>query len=769
MEHESQFGPLRGLRVLETATGVAGPYAGRLLAMLGATVAKVEPEGGDPARRLSADGEPQRDPSPVFVHLNAGKRLLSPDAAAVPELLEWADVVLSDRVRGEFGPWELRAGVAEPPLLVSVTAWGLDADSAGEPSDEMLVQAASGLLAATCHEDGGPDRFPGWQTQYLAGTYAAAAALAGRPGGHAETTWLAAAASAVESQAAAALYAATSANAADPEEERRQAGFQTRTFPSGVFRCADGFVVPGTVRGEDWNRQCLLYDRGDLLRDERFVWARRWANRELLRGELAGWYAGRTRGEVFDAGLAAGWSVGKVLDAADALDDPHLAAREFLGEVRGASAGRAIVRPWRDPATPAPRSARLSEPAGDNGWFRSGADRDRPPLLPRLPDPHRLRVLELTWAWAGPLAGRLLGALGADVVRVESGRHPDGWRTRFRFAETGAPLPEGAASDEYTWDAAAQFNSVNRNKRAVSLDLSAPDGNRVFRELVDAADVLVVNMNHRVLEDRGVAAHVRARVAEGLVLVTMPALGSSGPHRAMPGFGMLTEAMGGFAARYGPPSAGAEVSPTYYPDAVAGAHAAVAVLSGLAARATTGRGREIDLSQQETLWLQLGEGIVLASREGRSPRRIGNSEPDVPAGVLATSDGYVAFVGGAADERWAAEHDSETVVEALRQKGFRAERMRSVRELFENGELRWAERVRHPVTGERGYLGIPVGMDGKGLATVRPAPCYDQHTDEVLTEWLEMPPEELAALRAAEAIGTVPRQPYRVRKARRAS
>lgn len=765
MEHGSQFGPLRGLRVLETATGVAGPYAGRLLAMLGATVAKVEPAGGDPARRLSVDGERQQEPSPVFVHLNAGKRLLSAASAAVPELLEWADVVLSDRVRREFGPWELRDGAADPPLLVSVTAWGVDAETAGEPSDEMLVQAASGLLAATCHEDGGPDRFPGWQTQYLAGTYAAAAALAGRPGGHAETTWQAAAASAVESQAAAALYAATSGNA-DPEEERRQAGFQTRTFPSGVFRCADGFVVPGTVRGEDWNRQCLLYDRGDLLRDERFVWARRWANRELLRGELAGWYAERTRREVFEAGLAAGWSVGKVLDAADALDDPHLSAREFLGAVRGAAAGRAIVRPWRDPAAPAPRSVRLAEAGEDDGRCDPGEARDR---LPRLPDPHRLRVLELTWAWAGPLAGRLLGALGADVVRVESGRHPDGWRTRFRFAETGAPLPEGADPDHYTWDAAAQFNSVNRNKRAVSLDLSAPDGNRIFRELVDTADVLVVNMNHRVLEDRGVAAHVRARVAEGLVLVTMPALGSSGPHRAMPGFGMLTEAMGGFAARYGPPSAGAEVSPTYYPDAVAGAHAAVAVLSGLAARTVTGRGCEVDLSQQETLWLQLGEGIVLASREGRPPRRIGNSEPDVPAGVLATADGYVAYAGAAADARWAARHSSTTVVDMLRQKGFRAERMRSVRELFENGELRWAERVRHPVTGERGYLGIPVGIDEKGLATVRPAPCYDQHTDEVLTEWLGTPPEELARLRAAEAIGTVPRQPYRVRKGRRAS
>ena len=65
--------PLTGFRVLETATGIAGPYAGRLLAMLGATVVKVEPPGGDPARTQPVDDEPVIGTSPLFVHLNAGR------------------------------------------------------------------------------------------------------------------------------------------------------------------------------------------------------------------------------------------------------------------------------------------------------------------------------------------------------------------------------------------------------------------------------------------------------------------------------------------------------------------------------------------------------------------------------------------------------------------------------------------------------------------------------------------------------------------------
>src|SRR3954470_503974 len=92
--------PLTGLRVLETATGVAGPYAGRLMAMLGATVVKVEPPGGDVARRLPVDDEPLGDDlSPVFVHLNAGKRLAA--ELTVEWLVDWADLVIDDGVSAE--------------------------------------------------------------------------------------------------------------------------------------------------------------------------------------------------------------------------------------------------------------------------------------------------------------------------------------------------------------------------------------------------------------------------------------------------------------------------------------------------------------------------------------------------------------------------------------------------------------------------------------------------------------------------------------------
>ncbi|CAM2956931.1 CoA transferase [Saccharomonospora xinjiangensis] len=778
--------PLAGLRVLEVATGVAGPYAGRLLAMLGATVVKVEPVEGDPARTIPVDGgpqPPQPSPSPLFVHLNAGKRSVRAESLAPQEGLAWADVVLSDRVLRDFGPWEDTGSVADPPLLVSVTAWGTGHDDPGSPSDELLVQAASGLLAAT-EQDGQLWRFPGWQSQYLAGAYAAAAALAGL-GRHsrAEVTWVGAARSAVECQAAATLYGVTAPRGDEREEEVRQAGFQTNTFPSGAFACADGYVVPGTVRGKDWTTQCALYGRPDLVLDPRFSWRERWRNRERLRAEIADWYLARTRREIFDLALESGWSAGMVLSAQDVLTDPHLRERGFVGTVSGAVRGAIAARPWRVENTTPPGTVRLALRGEDDGWFEPRRPRTRPDISPLWPIRDGVRVVELTWAWAGPFVGRFLASTGADVIRVEAGAHPDGWRTRFRLRDLGLTPDEHHA--DVTYDASAQFNSLNRGKRAVSVDLSLPEGAQVFKELVATADVLVVNMNHRVLADRGLDGFVREQVERGLVHITMPALGAVGPDRAMPGFGMLTEAMGGFAARFGSPEEGARTSPTYYPDAVSGVHATVAVLAALAARAKGGPGAAIDFSQQEALWLQFGEGIVLAGQQGRSPERLGNAEPGAAeAGVLAAADGHLAYVVATEREArsvrelldreggfggrplhevlaaWAAHRDIETACEALRAAGARCTAVQHIRSLFHSGALaeeRMLELVDHPVAGKRAYLGIPVALDGEPLRADGPAPMFDQHTDEVLTEWLGYAPERLAALRKDAAIGTVPK------------
>src|SRR6478609_9548648 len=119
--------PLAGLRVLELTGGVAGPYAGRLLAMLGATVVKVEPPGGDPCRTKQVDDVALVGESPLFVHLNAGKHNASASEVAGAE---W-DAVLDDRVRAEVAGAELDPERPGGPLLVSLTPYGFAAAESG--------------------------------------------------------------------------------------------------------------------------------------------------------------------------------------------------------------------------------------------------------------------------------------------------------------------------------------------------------------------------------------------------------------------------------------------------------------------------------------------------------------------------------------------------------------------------------------------------------------------------------------------------------------
>lgn len=775
-------GPLAGLRVLELATGIAGPYAGRLLAMLGAEVVKLEPPDGDVSRRLAVDDRPVEEPGPLFVHLNAGKSLRA-HGTDVDDLLAGVHLVLDDQVRTARAgtPLDPEALVRRGITVASVTAWGYDADDPGQPSDELLVQAQSGIVQAT-REDGRPYRFPGWQSQYLAGGYAVAGALTAMAGGasshHVEVTWVGSILSGVEAGICAYFHTADRPPAPPPADGRdRQAGFQVGAFPAGVFRCADGHVIPGTVRPIDWELQCGVYERPDLLTDERFSGRMRFANRDALRAEIQPWYDAHTKRDIFGRALDVGWALGMVMTAEDALDDPHLAARGFLGpiEADGASA-TAPVRPWlvhagAPPATPA-------------------APATTAPVAPDLAD---VKVLELTWAWAGPFVGRWFGAYGADVVRIEAGRYPDGWRTRLKWKQAGVDIPDGVDPDDVTFDAAALHNSLNRSKRSASVDLTLPEGRRLFLDLLDEADLLVLNMSYRMLADRGVEDEVRAAVDRGLVVLNMPSLGATGPYRDMPGYGILIEGMGGFAARYGSRGEGARSTNTYYPDLVAGLHGTIAALSGLAARRATGRGQSIDLSQQEVTWLQFGEAIVRRATSGREIDRLGDAEPQLaPSGYYPTSDGWVAIVVAdddayaamvtaaaphlddhrepgpertqvrdeldAAVTRWTSGRTTDEVVATLRSGGVGAAAALGYRQahaaVLDDRDL--VERVHHPVTGERPYLTLPVRIDGTPWRSSRPAPRFAEHTDDVLAEWLDLDHHRCAELRAAGVIGTTP-------------
>lgn len=730
-------GPLEGLCVLELATGIAGPYAGRLLAMLGARVVKREPDSA------------VVDASPLEVHLNTGKQRIS-SAVPLERALAGADVVLDGRVASELESADLPT--AEGAVWVTTSPWGFRGPPA-RVADELLVQAASGAMATTGDPGGPPLRFPGYQAQYFAGAYAAAAALLALrvPGcRHVDVAWLHAMASGVEASWARNLQA----ELRDPPG----GAHQLDVYPSGALPCADGFVVPGSIRPADWVAQCQVYGRPDLVADERFrSRRRRGANHQELWKTIEPWYRERTRSQIFAAALEGGWALGMVLGAADLLHDPHTRARGFLGDVQLPDGGtvRAAVRPWIAPDVDG-GSRVLAAPGSADADFAREAPQHAAPTRTPLSG---VRVLELTQAWAGPFAGRLLAALGAEVVKVESAKRPDGWRGPSPFGQMAPHL--GREPGELSVEISTAFNTINRNKRHCSIDLTTPDGRDVFLELVGCADVVIANLTARVLPNLGLDYAELSRVNPRIILVHMPALGASGPYRGAAGYGTIVEGMGGFASLFGPPEAGARISQTYYPDPVAGLHAGIAALSMLERRDRCGRGGEVDLSHQEVLWLQLGEALVAAA-QGREVEREGNRLPGLAtSGVFRTRDArWVAIASDVACDDLAATsgaHDADELLAALEARGAAAHEVLHFAEARERPAMRGAiESLEHPVTGTRPYLRVPLEIDGQPIDSRSAAPLFDRDTRDVLAEWLSLSDERVAALLASGAIGGRP-------------
>ena len=183
--------PLAGTRVVELAQGVAGPYAGKLLALLGADVVKIEPPGGDSSRHRGAtvgsDGD-EHERRAGFLHLNTGKRSIeaeNTDAAdpVVAGLLAAADIVIDGPAPGSVTSYgtdheSLRA-VNPTVTIVTVTSFGLYGPYAGYKGEEIVHYALGGTMSSTGVKSREPMKLGGDVGRYQAGTVAALAAMAG--------------------------------------------------------------------------------------------------------------------------------------------------------------------------------------------------------------------------------------------------------------------------------------------------------------------------------------------------------------------------------------------------------------------------------------------------------------------------------------------------------------------------------------------------------------------------------------------------------------
>lgn len=411
---------------------------------------------------------------------------------------------------------------------------------------------------------------------------------------------------------------------------------------------------------------------------------------------------------------------------------------------------------------------------------------------------HGVRVLDLTRVWAGPLAGRILADLGADVLLIEAptGRGP---AVVPKMAGGGFSFPDGDPGSR-PWNRNGVFNKLHRNRRSLALNLKTEAGKELFLRLVAGSDVVMENFSARAMPSLGLDYEVLRRVNERIVYLSMPGFGSSGPYRDWVSYGPSLEPMTGLAALLGYDADEARNTCVALPDATGGVTAALALMLALRRRQVSGNGAWIDLSQQEAATALLGEYFIEQQLTGRAPEVLGNAHMDyAPSGVyrcigeddwihVAARDeaewGALAAEAGrgwgedgrfatnlarlehraeldAAIEDWTGTLDKHQLMVRLQEAGVPAGAVLAAPELLADPQLAergyWAE-LEESEAGRRTYPGTPIRMEAGSPAAHdwTPSPGLGQDNDEVLGELLGLDQETIDDLREQGVIVDAP-------------
>lgn len=248
-----------------------------------------------------------------------------------------------------------------------------------------------------------------------------------------------------------------------------------------------------------------------------------------------------------------------------------------------------------------------------------------------------LRVLDMGWVMVGPVTGRYLADLGADVVKLESSRRIDPLRTLGPFKD-GKPGLERSIS----------YHNLNAGKRSLTVDIKDPRGREAILRLVEWADVVIESFSPGVLEDLGLSYPVLQARNPAIIVASTSLLGQTGPHaKGTSGVGTMGASMSGASLLLGWP--GHPPCGTYGPwtDAIAPRFIVPSILAALHRRRTTGQGCHIDVAQAEAgiqflspAWYRYAANGTVAERRGHA-----GSPLKAPHGIFrcAGQDRWIAI------------------------------------------------------------------------------------------------------------------------------
>jgi benzylsuccinate CoA-transferase BbsF subunit len=386
-----------------------------------------------------------------------------------------------------------------------------------------------------------------------------------------------------------------------------------------------------------------------------------------------------------------------------------------------------------------------------------------------------IRIVDLSWAAAGPLCTMYLASLGAEVVKIETGRSMDLSRRGYY-----TPVPDP--------DASPNFNDMNHGKLSFRVDLSTREGQALAGQLIAVSDVLIQNFRVGVIGRLGLGYEAVRRLRPDIVMLSSSSGGQSGPEKDLGGYATNFGAHGGLGYITGHEGGpGTEVWDSV--DMRLGTSITLAVLMALYHRRRTGRGQHIDLSSREVVSSNIGDVFLDYFMNGRSPVPRGNQD-DIMAPhncypcrgddrwisiAVATDEEWQALCQAAGHPDWAEDGRfidrysrwrNQDVLDPLiaewtrRQKapqlttllqdaGVAATLSMSVADLWddphvEHRGLFW--QIEHPKLGTTKPMRPPWILSETPARPSRRGPDFGEHTEWLVTELLGLPQDELSTL-----------------------
>ncbi len=787
------------IRVLELGNGVSAAYAAKLLGDHGADVVKVETPDGDSTRHRGPfpTNEPDPEQSGTFLAFNLNKRGVCLDLetdtgrSELRQLIAWADVLVHNYARLDAQALGLGPGTLQeerPELVVlSITPFGITGPYRDYRAEEITVSNAGGWanLCPNTHPDPHlpPLKVFGHQCALMAGITGAMAALAmardarrSGVGDYIDLSEQAYVASVLEGGITAYSYL-------DTIRTRRSGRV---SVPWAIYETKDSPIFLVCIEQDQWERFVELMGSPDWATLEVFAdKAGRVDNHDIINMFIGEYMSGVNAFELYHEGQNQRICFAPVMDFEQLAADKHIRARgafvtvehpvagaiEYIAPAMLTNSGRAAIR------RPAPLLGQHTDEAlSDAKKVSQEKTEPLPTEEARLPLAG-IRVIDLSWVWAGAFCAMNLAHLGAEVIRLESEARPD----LYRRGKT----PEGM---EPGLNRSGMFNQWNQGKRSVAVDLSSAEGKELVKAFIANADVVVQNFATGVMERLGLGYDELKRINPRIILTSISGYGQTGPYSTYMGYGPAFAALSGLSAMTGYAGGGPEELGVSMPDPTAGITSALAVISALERRDQTGVGDHLDLGLWESTQATAAEGWMQYVFNGTQPERMGNRDPQMaPHGCYACrgEDGWVS-IACADDTQWAKfagvidpslvddvrfqtlagrkshEDKLEEIVSAwtgtrdrweitkeLQAAGIAAFPSFTCKDIVEDPHLNergFIERLEHPEVGRRAHAGIPWRLQRRPNGVRMPAPCLGADTDKLLADVLGYDEKKITAL-----------------------